>query len=282
MDPSTSRRRTYGVQPVPRERTFLDWFEPTCIDWRGVISANIAYVGAIAALAGVLVSTISQLIAGRVQRRHDRTTKLLDIKLELYSKTFILLNLMKKTMDAIPAAADELKEAATEREQMARERDEIINLITEFREAYALPDGTFPTDLPDDVRREAKHRLEQFREYESELGSRQAKLETQQGKLRDRKRELDELQNVLSKAGKKFRKISSSLLLLTEETAGHRLSLIADGLSIRHTLNASDIDAFQRAIRRELGVPRTPVRRLLNTIKRKFRARRLRLAAERR
>jgi hypothetical protein len=45
----------------------------------------VTYVGAAGALGGVVLTIVSQVVVGRMQRRHDRIIKLFDVKIELFS-----------------------------------------------------------------------------------------------------------------------------------------------------------------------------------------------------
>jgi hypothetical protein len=59
-------------------------------------STTVAYAGAVGALAGVLLTNVWTAILGRVQRRHDRTNKLFETKLKLYSKLHQVIVDIKK------------------------------------------------------------------------------------------------------------------------------------------------------------------------------------------
>ncbi len=86
-----------------------------------VVDLTATYLNVAALLVGVALTLTIQAIQAAVQRRYDRTTKLFDIRLDLYTELIAVMSrapdLLKKSR-ALAGDAEELKQIRTAREEV--------------------------------------------------------------------------------------------------------------------------------------------------------------------
>jgi peptidoglycan hydrolase CwlO-like protein len=232
---------------------------------------EVAYIGVIGTLSGVVISTLVQTITSRAQRRHDRTSKLFETELDLYARFARQLEIIRRSGARLDQERELIKQLSQELNQLSREVNEIRNSrdqaetsLSAFKDKYALADGTYPKDLPVDVKQDGARLLAKYNEFQTELATIQETLADIQKRRQEGastrsevRTEIDQAQAILSELGVK-------VLLIAEENLSHNLTLILERNKLAERVTSADVGAFERAARTELGAPRAPIRRRVN------------------
>jgi hypothetical protein len=248
------------------------------------------YIGAIAALTGVMLTVGSQIAIQRLQRRHDRTSKLFETKLSLYSDFSEALHGVQQVRESIDQAELELADIGARQGKIRAaiahrrtERESITQPLEAFNAKYGLPGGGYPDNLPEDVRAEANRLLDAYKEWHSREDLRKTESSSRQEQLKELRRELDEArrrqkrsQKRLKSATKTITTLGTRLALVAEEQVGHELTSIVQRLEITGKVDPKDLVRFGNAARAELGVPRQRLQGSINSVRRSYRAMRLR------
>ena len=223
----------------------------------------------IAALAGVGLTATLQILLARFQRRHDRTTKLFETRLDLYSQLAAALHRIQKTTARRAEVEKELREAQSKVSDLDSRNEELVERFRVFNEGRQ-------GSLSEVELAEAKHILALKDEYESGRKDGLEQLATSLESLKKGQAELMELREEVSESRRHLKEIGARIAIVAEEGVRHQLSQAAQRITITGTLGPKDVEAFERAARRELGAPRACLKGQWNRAKRWIFARRLR------